>query len=152
MPLLVVGTVISFLVYAFLEPVGEHDFWSFIIFGGSFFGSIALAEMVGRKGANRFWRSIGGSSSTDVNQIMYRSAFYLVKHNWTNAWFFGWVFLVTEGLPTLLRSISTSFWYVLVVIGGMVVMLYRGLHILRREQRRVVDKYDDEKFMEKYLE
>lgn len=152
MPLLVVGTLLWALAYVALEPVGGHDFWSFIILAGFFFGAIALAEMVGRRGAKRFWESIGGGGTTDVNQRMYRSAFYLVEHNWTDSWFFAWAFLATEALPSLLRFVSTSYLYIAAIIVGMVVMLYRGLYILRREQKRTVDRYDDEKFMKKHLE
>lgn len=152
LPLMICGTALALLVYVFMESIGGHDSWGFIIFAGFFVGSMYLGESAGRRGASKLWRSLVGTSEIERDHILYRSAFYLVENKWADSWFFGWIFLSVEFIPTLVRYASTSYLYIGLIAGGMIVWLVRAWHILRREQDRIGFIYADDMFMQKLME
>jgi hypothetical protein len=152
LPLLILGALCSLYVYNFMEPIGVPEFWSFLVFGGSFFGSVYLAEAVGKTGAKRVWRATQADTSIGEKDAIYRNAFYLVKHNWTNSWFYAWAFLLVEFTPVMIRYLPASLWYVALIVGGMAILLFRAWYILDREQRVAMARRADDRFIRESLQ
>lgn len=142
LPLLIVGTLLSLLMFVYLVPPENSILYllSYVPLGLSVLAVFRFAEPAGARAAQNQWRSVRLLDTHAEDEDLDRRVLYLVQDKWTNRWLYLFLFMVVEILPVLVLAESSLVITVeaILILGIFAFYVYRSFHILKRVQKVLV--------------
>jgi hypothetical protein len=138
-PVLLVG-FFGCALTAVTFPFLEDTIWSPLRLLPFFLAALIVFRFVGSMGkkvAENQWRSVLRTELESEQEDADPRAIYLGEAEWTDSWFYVFLFFTVELVPLLLQH-EASFRFLidsLLAIGALTFFLGRGYYILRREQK-----------------